>query len=72
MTPSTFLKQEEIKVLTGRVRYTSQIKQLIKQRIPVETDADGKPVVYRKTYEQRLQHNKQKAQHTPNFESLIN
>lgn len=70
---STFLEPHEIEILTGRVRHSAQIKQLIVQRIPVEIDADGKPVVYRKAYESLHQANNAKAQqHQPNFQTLIN
>ncbi len=65
-----FLTPDEIRILTGRIRHKSQLEALAKEGIPATRDADGKPIVYRKTYE--ALHLEQKKQRTirPNLDAI--
>lgn len=71
MNEQPFLTHEEIKRLTGRVRYQNQFMALAAAEIPATPDADGKPVVSRKLYETLHLSRKQKTHHAkPNLDAI--
>lgn len=43
----TFLTDDEVKHLTGKQRWSAQVKALVAMRIAFERRPDGKPVVLR-------------------------
>lgn len=71
MTEPTFLTHEEIKRLTGRVKYRSQFTALAAAGIPATPDADGKPIVSRKIYEtMHLSHKRKQHSAKPNLDAI--
>ena len=61
---SAFLSDAEVEHLTGKVRWSAQVKALVAMRIAFERRPDGKPVVLRTAVQAG---NEEKRSNGPNW-----
>lgn len=65
-----FLTKDEVKKLTGFVRYRAQIRALKKKGFDFTVNAKGQPVLARIHVQQMLSSNTEPDNYTPNFGAI--
>jgi hypothetical protein len=68
----TFLTEEELRHITGRRRYSAQIRALTHMGIGHVVRPDGRPIVTRRSLEISLSGSAYDRTAEPDFSSLIN
>ena len=68
----TFLTEEELRHITGRRRYSAQVRALTRMGIGHVVRPDGRPIVTRRSLDMSLSGSAYDRTAEPDFSSLIN